>query len=193
MRSDRNVYTPVFNSTERTLIYSVLEEAAERLRRFYCFSPREWFNYCYDVRTEGEGKTGFTDVPAFAEVRQYIPALKDTSLFPPERYHICLFDRNILSTLWRETNLDFYPFMLYILTHELIHVARFCQRLHPFECDAEALRKEEEKVDRLTHEILKVDKDSTLRTVSRLYSNLSPSSAGSSTIPLRSISRAVNS
>ena len=65
--------------------------------------------------------------------------------------------------------MEFYPFMVYILTHELIHVARFCQNLHPFDCDQESLQKEEEKVNQLTRQVLNIKKSKTFDKISSLY------------------------
>jgi hypothetical protein len=65
--------------------------------------------------------------------------------------------------------MEFYPFMVYILTHELVHVARFCQNLHPFECDRESLQKEEEKVNQLTQQVLNIKKSKTFNKVTSLY------------------------
>ena len=165
----RDVFIPYFNPTEKTIIYSALEEAADNIRRFYCFSPREWFNYCYDLKTVLESGQKRANKKAFAEVKRYSPVLERASLFPPERYQICLFDYNIMRTLWKQAGVEFYPFMIYILTHELVHIARFCQNLHPFDCDDESLRKEEEKVNKLTQQVLAVHKSPTFNQLSALF------------------------
>ena len=165
----KEVSFPYFNPIEKKIIYSALDEAADYLRGFYCFSPREWFNHCYDLITELEGGINCSQKKAFAEVRQYTPIRENFSLFPQERYQICLFDKNILRTLWKQSNMEFYPFMVYILTHELIHVARFCQNLHPFDCDQESLQKEEEKVNQLTQQVLNIKKSETFDKISSLY------------------------
>ena len=169
MALQREVSFPYFNHIEKKIIYSALEEAADYLRGFYCFSPREWFNYCYDLKTELEGGVNCSLKKAFAEVRQYTPILENFSLFPKERYQIYLFDKNILRTLWKQSNMEFYPFMVYILTHELVHVARFCQNLHPFECDEESIQKEEDKVIHITQQVLNIKKNKTFNKISSLY------------------------
>ena len=168
MALERKVFIPYFNHIEKKIIYSALEEAADCLQRFYCFSPREWFNYCYDLKTELEGEVNYSQKKAFAEVQKYIPRFENASLFPTERYQICLFDRNILRTLWQQSGMEFYPFMVYILTHELVHVARFCQNFHPFECDEASLQKEEAKVNQLTQQVLNTNKRKTFNQISSL-------------------------
>ena len=180
MPSKQEIYFPYFNNIEKKIIYSALEEAADYLKEFYCFSPREWFNYCYDVKTELDtniDRKSLKNANAFAEVRKYTPILKNLSVFPEERYQICLFDHNILSALWRQPDLEFYPFMIYILTHELIHIARFCLKFHPFECDAESLQKEEQRVNRLTEQVLNVRKYKSFEKISCIYQKIiSPTS-----------------
>ena len=174
MALQKEVSFPYFNPIEKKIIYSALDEAADYLRGFYCFSPREWFNHCYDLKTELEGGINCSPKKAFAEVRQYTPIRENFSLFPKERYQICLFDKNILRTLWKQSNMEFYPFMLYILTHELVHVARFCQNLHPFDCDQESLQQEEERVNQLTQQVLNIKKSETFDKISSLYHWASP-------------------
>jgi len=175
----QNAYIPYFNPTEKQIIYSALEESAAYLSDFYCFAPREWFNHCYDLKTELEVKLNRCNSSAFAEVVQYTPSLKDSSPFPKERYHICLFDRKILKTLWRYPDLEFYPFMIYILTHELIHIARFCQDFHPFECDEESLQREEQRVNRLTQQVLDAKKSKNLSMASSFCSSIATPTASS--------------
>ncbi|MEZ4527190.1 MAG: hypothetical protein R2941_14835 [Desulfobacterales bacterium] len=50
--------------------------------------------------------------------------------------------------------LNLLPFCLYIVTHELIHVVRFCKFLQNFDASPEEKKAEEIRVDRRTHEIL---------------------------------------
>jgi hypothetical protein len=70
-------------------------------------------------------------------------------------YQVNLQDHNILQSLERtEDGLVFSPLMLYVLTHELIHVIRFVKFLTPFH-QSEAQRvNEEQRVHSLTHKIL---------------------------------------
>ncbi|MBN2468478.1 MAG: hypothetical protein JXD19_10045 [Deltaproteobacteria bacterium] len=170
MNLEREISFPYFNPTEKKIVYAATEEAASYLRRFYCFSPREWFNYCFDIKTACEADiSSRANRKAFAEIGRYDPVLKDVSAFPKERYQIFLFDRNILNALWRCPDVEFYPLMIYILTHELIHIARFCQNLHPFDCDDADLQKEEEKVSDLTQKVLDATKNEMFAKIGKLY------------------------
>jgi len=171
----KEIFSPYFNAIEKKIIYSALEEAADHIRNFYCFSPREWFNYCYHLSTaEERPPLSPINKKAFAEVQKYLPNLEKKSAYPLERYQIFLFDPNILQALRTQSDLEFYPFMLYILTHELLHVARFCQNLHPFECDNESLQKEETKINLLTQQVLKIKKSNTLNRLISLYNWTNP-------------------
>jgi len=60
--------------------------------------------------------------------------------------------------------------MVYILTHELIHIARFSQKIHPFECfDLKSHKSEEKKVNKITHQVLKSFKKKKLEEIALLY------------------------
>ena len=158
MLPNNGIYDPYFNITERTFVYSALEEAAEYLRDFYCFSPREWFNYCYDVLTEGEGALDTSQRSCLCRSTEIQTGSSnpDAPGHRLDHYQIRLYDQQYSQKAVAPIRSGILiPFMVYILTHELIHIARFCQNLHPFDCDPEFLEKEEQKVDRLTREVLK--------------------------------------
>jgi hypothetical protein len=70
-------------------------------------------------------------------------------------YRVCLQDHNILSTLEASPELSLFPLLLYIVTHELVHVIRFSQFLALFEAAEAEKTREELLVHRLTQEILR--------------------------------------
>ena len=76
LKIQKEIYIPYFNATEKEIIFSALEEAAGHLCRFYSFSPREWFNHCYDLKTEQETTIESSNKNAFAEIGKYTPVLK---------------------------------------------------------------------------------------------------------------------
>ena len=47
-----------------------------------------------------------------------------------------------------------FPFALYVVTHELIHIVRFSQFLQNFEASEDERLVEEKRVHDITHEIL---------------------------------------
>ncbi|MBW2646489.1 MAG: hypothetical protein JRE23_09975, partial [Deltaproteobacteria bacterium] len=70
-------------------------------------------------------------------------------------YKICLQDQSILKALAENDKLELFYFVLYIVTHELIHIVRFGKFLQNFEASDEEKVIEESRVHEKTHEILK--------------------------------------
>ena len=72
-------------------------------------------------------------------------------------YKICLQDAAILSAVEKTDDLFLDPFLLYILTHELVHVVRFSKFNQRYENknEADVTLDEERKVHFITHTILK--------------------------------------
>jgi hypothetical protein len=68
-------------------------------------------------------------------------------------YRVNLQDHNILEVLRRKPG-QFAPLLLYILTHEIIHVIRFVKFLAPFHLDSVEREREEQRVHSVTHRIL---------------------------------------
>lgn len=70
-------------------------------------------------------------------------------------YRVNLQDHNILKSLGRgDEQVQFSPLLLYILTHELVHVIRFVKFLTPFHLISSHREEEERRVHDLTHRIL---------------------------------------
>jgi hypothetical protein len=50
--------------------------------------------------------------------------------------------------------IELFPFSLYIITHELIHIVRFSKFLQNFDASSEERMAEEKRVHHRTHDIL---------------------------------------
>ena len=123
---------------------------------FYKMSASEWLHPKYDVKTRVDlSRNEIVDGP-FAQVIRYEGQLRDTSLGSTsyDFYKICLQDHAILSALAMEPGLVLFPFVLYIITHELIHIVRFSKFLQNFDASEEERVVEEKRVHKLTHDIL---------------------------------------
>jgi len=70
-------------------------------------------------------------------------------------YRVNLQDHNILRSLRRrEDGIRFSPLLLYVLTHELVHVVRFVKFLAPFHTVTANMLQEEKRVHDTTCRIL---------------------------------------
>ena len=113
-----------FSSPQRTLVFQALTEAEERTTDYYCIPPFRWEQLHYDLLTrEDQGWEPLPDT-MLARVR-----LLCRTGFQKEFdfYRIELNDYGILTAAERENLLrstDLYPFLVYILTHEMVHLVR---------------------------------------------------------------------
>jgi hypothetical protein len=74
---------------------------------------------------------------------------------PRDLYQVNLQDHNILEILKRpQAGFDFSSFLLYVLTHELIHVIRFIKFMTPFHQTEANKLSEEKQVHALTLKVL---------------------------------------
>jgi len=105
----------------------------------------------------------------FAQLFRYMrpgPGLKGAR---PDYYRICLYDPAILQAVEEEPGLELAPLLTYVLTHELIHVARFARFMELFGADAERRQAEEEIVHSETFRLLSKVNIGGLKQVLNLY------------------------
>jgi hypothetical protein len=161
-----------FSDDQLTCLQATLRRAEECLEAFYCFSPREWFHYSFEILTARDLPADFPDRPekVLGEIQKKsgpnlaLPALPE----PAAMYSIILFDGNILHHLRERPQVRFDHLLLYILTHELVHLARFFHLIDYDLPDCERIR-EEQKVHRLTGRILCRMGDPALMALTEVY------------------------
>ncbi len=145
-----------FTPEQQAIIHDCLAVAERCLEEFYRFSPREWFHYSYTLMTAADLPAGFPDRPAnvFGEI------LKDPDRPPTglgaeanASYTIVLFDGNILHHLGGHPEVSFRHLLLYILAHELVHIARF-HHAQPFDTPEIEKETEERTVHTITGRVL---------------------------------------
>ena len=147
-----------FDSKEMLGVSDALEIAEENTGDFFKFSFRQWKRHCYDIRTlmhldEHEIVRG-----AFASLEKGFRRTCDLDFRREKRdcYFICLQDHSILEALDRDKKLGLVPLLVYVFTHELVHIVRFCNFSQRFEVsDTEEREREERIVHTTTYKILK--------------------------------------
>jgi len=147
----------IFGPDDIHSVNSSVAMAEELVSNFYKMSASEWLHPKYDVKTRIDlTRDEIVDGP-FAQVIRYEGQLKDTTLGSTsyDFYKICLQDHAILSALEMEPGLEIFPFVLYIITHELIHIVRFSKFLQNFDATDEEKMEEETRVHKYTHDILR--------------------------------------
>ena len=146
-----------FSYSEMATLGEALRIAEEVTSDYYKISPGQWKRHPYDVKLWATWQHLTIPYDVFAVLDK--GQRKDDILWPRAKgrdfYFILLRDEKILSALARDERLNLLPLMLYIFTHELIHIVRFSKFMQRFEVSQEAKEEEEEKVHGLTYEVLR--------------------------------------
>jgi hypothetical protein len=163
------VETSVFDRSQRRQVSRAAALAESLTSGFYCIPGREWPRFPYDISTLAEGPG--PEAPVFADVvrmpRSRAPRPGSAAR---DLYRIRLRDDEILSAIQSGTDLELYPLLLYVLTHELVHVVRFESGFAAYDTDDPELRSEEEKrVHTITRKVLRPAENDALIRVARLY------------------------
>lgn len=87
-------------------------------------------------------------------------------------YQVNLLDHNILGKLKHSEDLNFSALLLYVLTHELVHVIRFLKFMTPFYQSDSDHDQEEGRVHGLTQSILRRVPVSGMSSVLEKYRHL---------------------
>ena len=146
--------------------------AEELVSDYYKMSASEWLHPKYDVKTLADLTPAEIAQGPFAQVIRYVGYRNDRSLGSQayDFYKICLQDHAILSAVQSSQELTLYPFCLYIVAHELIHIVRFSKFLQNFDASPEEKLQEETRVHELTHHILSGIRVKGLMAVFDFYS-----------------------
>jgi hypothetical protein len=125
----------------------------------------------YDIKTLAELDEHEVNKEAFAHLcKYYCEKRKAGGNF--YLYRVCLQDDRILDAVERGRKfIKLYPLLLYIATHELIHVFRFGRGESDFDAPADEKIREEERVHAITRNMLKSREDSNLGLVLDCFSS----------------------
>jgi hypothetical protein len=145
-----------FHEHHKELLKEATVIAEEVTSDFFKLSPSHWRRARYDILTLESLHAEEISPHALALVAKYNGCHQDRLLQSAvfDFYRVCLQDHNILKTLRNCANLSLFPLLLYIVTHELVHIVRFSQFLALFETPEELKQEEERRVHRLTQKIL---------------------------------------
>ena len=145
-----------FNPDQIKIVNNSVALAEELVSNHYKMSASQWLRPKYDVKTLVDLNPDETVHGPFAQIIRYIGQRKNTTLGSStyDFYKICLQDHSILAALRQSPGLSLFPFTLYIVTHELIHIVRFSKFLQNFDATPEENMAEEVRVHKYTHDIL---------------------------------------
>ena len=145
-----------FKKDDIQTVGEALEIAEDATGNFYKFSLGQWKRHRYDIKTLSSLKSFEITQQAFALLNK---GARVTSSFESKTksrdfYFICLQDHRILKALNRDKALWLLPLLVYVFTHELVHIVRFCNFFQRFDVSGKEKDKEESVVHETTFKIL---------------------------------------
>jgi hypothetical protein len=146
----------LFTSEQLSIVTHAVGIAEELVSNHYKMSASQWLRPKYDVKTLADLEPPEIVEGPFAQIIRYQGQPRAASLTSAtyDFYKICLQDHAILSALRLNPDLQLLPFVLYIITHELIHIVRFSKFLQGFDASADERLAEEQRVHARTHDLL---------------------------------------
>ncbi len=143
-----------FSREQRKLVIHAADEAAERTSSYYCFPPHRWQALRYDLLTRQDHEWEPLPERILARVR-HIEAVEPVRRRNYEFYRIELNDPGILSAADRENiSADLYPFLVFIITHELVHLVRLSSIVDDRRHIEAAPDSEEARVQQIARQVL---------------------------------------
>jgi len=147
-----------FNKRHLGILGDALDVAEDMTSNHFKLSLSQWIRYPFDVKTLSSLFGEDIKDNVFALLRKYMTGGRweiEPIRKRHESYIICLQDHQILKALQRDRDLKLLPLLAYILTHELVHIVRFCKFQVRFDTQEESRSEEEKIVHQTTYEILK--------------------------------------
>ena len=146
-----------FKNHELIKVSEALYIAEDATVNYFKFSSRQWGRHRYDVKTLSFLKKEDVRPGAFALLNK---SSRPTGGFEFRTrnfdfYLICLNDHHILNAVERDGELFLLPLLVYVFTHELVHIVRFCNFFQRFDAPSRERDREETVVHAKTFEILK--------------------------------------
>ncbi|MEJ5300428.1 MAG: hypothetical protein WHS38_05505 [Thermodesulforhabdaceae bacterium] len=167
---------PCFSDNQIHQLDQAIEIAEDIVGDHFKISTAEWKHYRYDIRSlKYLYPEEITDI-AYAQILRYTqhPQERFRGSLRGEYFKICLQDHVILKTLNTNSDLLFVPFLVYIVTHELIHIVRFARFLQHFIANESEQIEEERRVHHLTQDLLKKRKISGMESTLQFFSEYLP-------------------
>lgn len=160
-----------FQSIHKKVLREAVVIAEEMTSDFYKLSRSQWRQARYDIITLTDLRGGEISPHALALVAKYNccqwgRVLKSAQY---DFYRICLQDHNILRTLAEQSTFCLLPLLIYVVTHELVHVVRFGHFQQLFEVSEVEKALEESRVHHLTETILNPLKVPQMDEISQYY------------------------
>jgi len=149
-----------FDSSQISLVKVIFAHAEKMAAAYFHLGRKKIKGYEYEVRTLAHLENHEISDMAFAYLCKYHCQEEENGFQPSASsvepfFRVCLQDNRILNAVERAGSfVRLAPLMLYIATHELVHVIRFNSGEIDFDAALKERIKEEEKVNYITRDIL---------------------------------------
>jgi hypothetical protein len=145
-----------FDEKQMAEVNEAVAIAEEITSNHFKYSSGQWRRSRYDIRTLKDLVEQEITDRAFAQILGYVGQPRDSDLGSSryDFYKVCLQDHVILRAQRRDSHLAVFPLIVYVVTHELVHIVRFSRYLQSFEAFPSARDREESLVHGITAEIL---------------------------------------
>ena len=160
----------IFNSQQMETVNQAVSISEDIVNDRFNLTLSAWKQYRYDIRTHQKLKAEEIIPDVFAQIIKFSQPEPPESLRKRDFYSICIQDPNILGAMAREPKLPLLPLLIYVITHELVHIIRFYRFDQNYEANDKTRAAEEILVHKLTFEMLKAIKLNDLSTVLDYYS-----------------------
>ncbi|MBW1711012.1 MAG: hypothetical protein JRG97_14790 [Deltaproteobacteria bacterium] len=159
-----------FDSNQLDIVNQAVSISEDVVNDRFNMTLSTWKKYRYDIRTHKDLRDHEKAPNVFAQIIRYSRPAPPNGLRERDFYSICIQDHNILQALKRETELTLRPLLIYVLSHELVHIIRFYRFLQNFDADEKSRTIEEARVHHITYEMLKAIKLDDLPIILNYYS-----------------------
>ncbi len=145
-----------FTPDEIRVVNTAVAAAEEIVANHYKLSAAQLLRLNYDIKTLADLSGEEVVEGHFAQIVRYDERKKGAVLDVPVKdfYKICIQDHSILAALKRNPEIQLFPFLIYIVSHELIHLLRFKRFFQLFDAPFHEKMAEERRVHEKTQEIL---------------------------------------
>jgi hypothetical protein len=162
-----------FSQDQMSLVSQAVDVAEDMVSDYYKLSATQMRKLNYDVKTVADLDPSEIVADHFAQIVRY-RAEKTGSLLntsSEDFYKICIQDHSILKVLKNCPWLGMYPFLIYVICHELVHVVRFQRFEQHFHVPDDQKQNEEIRVHQITHQILSRQHINAIEPVFEFYEN----------------------
>ena len=164
---------PYFERSDLATVQETALHAEDLSFRHFGLTSTFTHNLAYEYRTLADLRNHEIIDHSFAQLVRYRLRPHKSSYHPSYNnlYSICLQDHRILDVVRnREDGIQLKPLMLYIMTHEIIHIIRFSAFHKNFDAISHVKEEEEKSVHTITYNILRQSGDPGISCVLDHYS-----------------------